>query len=298
MVDYEKPTERPEIGVFYGFDHVRFWVGNAKMTAAFYTSKLGFEYAAYQGLETGERDVCTHVVRNGEIKFCFQSPLNPGNKEFSAHIEKHGDGVKDVAFTVDDAAGIYNKAVERGATSISPPKEHKDENGSVIMASVGTYGDTIHTFVQRVDYKGPHLPGFKEHPNREALNDTMPAPKLEFIDHCVGNQPDGEMEAAASWYEKMLDFHRFWSVDDKMIHTNYSSLRSVVVADFDEKVKMPINEPANGMRKSQIQEFCEYYGGAGVQHIAMRTEDIITSINRMKARGLHFLEKIPDTYYD
>lgn len=172
--------------------------------------------------------------------------------EIANHLEKHGDGVRDVAFCVDDAAGIYKKAVERGAQSVHEPKETSDDNGSVIMASVKTYGDTIHTFVQRVNYKGPFLPGFKKHHMKEVLNEVLPIPALQYMDHCVGNQPDGEMEAAASWYEKMLDFHRFWSVDDKMIHTNYSSLRSVVVADFDENIKMPINEPANGMRKSQI----------------------------------------------
>ena len=242
--------------------------------------------------------MCTHVVRQNELTFAFQSPLNPDNAEFSAHHAKHGDGVKDVAFTVDDAAGIYTKAVERGATGVREPETLEDENGTVIVASVKTYGDTIHTFVQRVNYTGPFLPGFKEHTQREVLNGLVPVPELLYIDHVVGNQEDGEMEAVASWYEQMLDFHRFWSVDDKMIHTNFSSLRSVVMADFDEKIKMPINEPANGMKKSQIQEFCEYYGGPGVQHIAMRTESIIDTVTRMKARGVVFLDKIPDTYYD
>jgi len=190
------------------------------------------------------------------------------------------------------------KATERGATSVREPETIKDDSGEVIVASVRTYGDTIHTFVQRVDYKGAFLPGFRAHHLKEPINDLLPRPDLRYMDHCVGNQPDGEMEAAASWYEKMLDFHRFWSVDDKMIHTNYSSLRSIVVADFDENVKMPINEPANGMRKSQIQEYCDYYQGAGVQHIAMRTEDIVTTVERMKARGVEFLDKIPNSYYD
>jgi len=298
MVDYEKPTERPEIGVFYGFDHVVFWVGNAKQAASFYCSRMGFEYVAYQGLETGEREWCTHVVRQGDIVFAFKSPLNPDHKEFSEHHSKHGDGVKDVAFTVDDAAGIYNKAVSRGATSVREPTEMKDDNGAVLVASVKTYGDTIHTFVQRIDYKGPFLPGFREHHNKEAINRMMESPGLQFMDHCVGNQGEGEMEPAASWYEQMLDFHRFWSVDDKMMHTEYSALRSVVVADFDENIKMPINEPANGRRKSQIQEYVDYYGGAGVQHIALRTDDILTTVRRMKERGVEFLDKIPDAYYD
>lgn len=205
-----------------------------------------------QGLETGERQFCTHVVKNNELCFAFTSPLNPDHEEFSAHHAKHGDGVKDVAFTVDDAAGIYNKAVSRGAEGVREPETLTDENGSVIVASVKTYGDTIHTFVQRVDYTGPFLPGYRQHHLHEPLNGLVPVPELLYIDHCVGNQEDGEMEPVAQWYERMLDFHRFWSVDDKMIHTNYSSLRSTVMADFDEKVKMPINEPAAGMRKSQI----------------------------------------------
>lgn len=182
--------------------------------------------------------------------FALISPLNPGNDEFARELNQHGDGVKDVAFHVDDAAGIYQKAVSRGAKSVKAPETLKDENGSVIVASVQTYGDTIHTFVQRIDYQGPFLPGFKAHHLKEKFNKVMSPVGLDFIDHCVGNQPDLEMEAAASWYEKMLDFHRFWSVDDTMIHTEYSSLRSIVVADFDEVVKMPINEPAQGKRKS------------------------------------------------
>jgi 4-hydroxyphenylpyruvate dioxygenase len=213
---------------------------------------MGFEFHAYQGLETGNREYCTHVVSNGNVKFAFKSPLKPSDhEEFDAHHSKHGDGVKDVAFTVDDAAGIFQKAVERGAKAVMQPTTFKDgDDGFVVMSTVQTYGDTTHTFVQRDAYKGIFLPGYKAHPDVEAFNTIIEPPVLNFIDHCVGNQPDGEMEAAASWYEKMLDFHRFWSIDDKMLHTEYSSLRSVVVADFDEKVKMPINEPAEGKRKS------------------------------------------------
>lgn len=232
-----------------------------------------------------------------QIIFALTSPLNPGNKEFALELEKHGDGVKDVAFTVDDAAGIHNKAVERGAKSVKAPETLKDEHGTVIVASVQTYGDTIHTFVQRVDYTGPFLPGFKPHHYKEKFNDIAPIPDLLFIDHIVGNQPDMEMEPVAQWYERMLDFHRFWSVDDTMIHTEYSSLRSIVMADFDEVIKMPINEPAQGKRKSQIQEYVDYYAGAGVQHIALRTEDVITTVQRLADRGVEFLQ-VPETYYD
>eukprot|EP00347_Sterkiella_histriomuscorum_P014738 403359732 len=297
MVDYVKPTERPSIGTFYAFDHVKFHVGNAKQAASYYTTRFGFEYVAYQGLETGHRDYCTHVVRNGKILFAFTSPLNPGDKDFALELEKHGDGVKDVAFHVDDAAGIYTKAVERGAKSVRPPQTLEDENGKAIVASVQTYGDTVHTFVQRDNYTGPFLPGFRAHHYKEKFNSLVPIPELDFIDHCVGNQPDMEMEPVAQWYEKMLDFHRFWSVDDSMIHTEFSSLRSIVMADFDEVIKMPINEPAAGKRKSQIQEYVDYYSGAGVQHIALRTNDILTTVQRMADRGVEFLQ-VPDTYYE
>lgn len=296
-MEYEKPTERPEVGVFYGFDHVRFWVGNAKQAASFYTSRFGFEHVAYQGLETGERDYCTHVIRNNDIVYAFTTALQPGNETFYKELEVHGDGVKDVAFRVDDAKGIYEKAVSRGAKSVKEPEELKDEHGSVIVASVQTYGDTIHTFVQRVDYNGPFLPGFKKSEVQEPINELIEMPSFERIDHVVGNQPDLEMEPTAQWYEKMLDFHRYWSVDDSMIHTEYSALRSIVMCDFDEIVKMPINEPAPGKRKSQIQEYVDFYGGPGVQHIAMKTDDIIATIENMRKRGVEFLT-IPDTYYE
>lgn len=217
-MDYAKPTERPDIGIFLGFDHVTFWVGNAKQAASYYCSRLGFEYVAYQGLETGNRDFATHVVKNGAICFAFRSPLNPtGHEEFAAHHMTHGDGVKDVAFTVNDAAGIFHKAVSRGATPVMEPTKMEDENGEVLLSSVRTYGDTTHTFVQRDKYNGQFLPGFQPHFLSEPFNKVagLESPDLLFIDHCVGNQPDGEMEAAASWYEQMLDFHRFWSIDDK-----------------------------------------------------------------------------------
>lgn len=198
---------------------------------------------------------------------------------------------------VDDAAGIFNKAVERGAKAVKAPETLKDEFGSVIVASVRTYGDTNHTFVQRVDYTGPFLPGFRAHHLKEKFNEVMQPVKFEVVDHCVGNQPDLEMEAVAAWYEKMLDFHRFWSADDSVIHTEYSSLRSIVVADFDEVIKMPINEPANGKKKSQIQEYVDFYGGAGVQHIALKTENIIEAVTALTNRGVEFLT-IPDAYYE
>ncbi|KAM3138367.1 hypothetical protein pb186bvf_009453 [Paramecium bursaria] len=291
-------TQRPAGGKFLGFDHIHFWVGNALQAASFYVVRFGFNYYAYRGLETGEREVATHVIKNCEgTVFSFSSPYNSNNKEMNNHQSEHGDGVKDVAFRVEDAKALYDKAVSRGAISVLPPQELKDENGVVIIASVRTYGDTIHTFVQRDGYTGYFLPGFVKHPKNDKINDLLPPIKFEFVDHVVGNQALGEMEPITSWYEKMLDFHRFWSVDDSMIHTEYSSLKSIVVTDYDENVKMPINEPAHGRKVSQIQEYVNYYGGAGVQHIAIRTNNILEEIENLRARGTDFLS-IPDAYYD
>jgi len=304
-MDYTKPAQRPEIGQFFGFDHVVFWVGNAKQAASFYTARFGFEYFAYQGLETGERKIATHVVKKGKIIFAFSSSYGPyenGNQDpISEHLLKHGDGVKDMAFTVEDATKVHDLAVKRGAKSVSAPKKLTDEFGSVIVSSIATYGDSIHTFVQRKvdgeEYKGVFLPGFKEHFLKDPLNDILPETKLDIIDHIVGNQGENDMVPTADWYEKMLDFHRYWSIDDKTLHTEYSSLNSIVVADFDEVIKLPINEPAKGKRKSQIQEYVDYYVGAGVQHIALKTENIIEAVTALRKRGVEFLS-IPKSYYD
>jgi 4-hydroxyphenylpyruvate dioxygenase len=305
-MEYQKPTERPEIGKFFGFDHVVFWVGNAKQAASFYTSRFGFEFVAYQGLETGDRAKATHVVKKGKIIFAFSSSYGPydnQNKDdlMGQHLIKHGDGVRDMALTVEDAKHTHDVAVKRGAKSVLAPKTISDEFGSVVIASIQTYGDTIHTFVQRTvdgkEYKGVFLPGYKEHFLKDPLNEVLGDTKLGIIDHIVGNQYEKDMEPTANWYQEMLDFHRFWSIDDKMIHTTYSSLNSIVMADFDENIKLPINEPAKGQRKSQIQEYVDYYAGAGVQHIALKTENIIDAVSALRKRGVEFLP-IPKSYYD
>ncbi|KAF8933552.1 hypothetical protein BGZ47_010817 [Haplosporangium gracile] len=285
------------IGNYEGFDHVTFWVGNAKQAASFYTTRFGFKEIAYSGLETGSRDICSHVVQQDTITFVFKSPLNPNNKIFSDHLAVHGDGVKDVAFTVDDVHSIYTRAVEKGARSIQAPYELKDEHGSVWLATIATYGDTEHTFVQRNGYKGLFMPGFTLPRNKDPLEELLPVVGLNYIDHCVGNQPDGEMVQACEMYEQQLGFHRFWSVDDSQIHTQYSALRSIVMADPTDKVKMPINEPAAGKKKSQITEYCEYYGGAGVQHIALNTSNVIQAVSNLRARGMEFLS-VPSSYYE
>ena len=243
------------------------------------------------------------MVRQGKITFAFSSPLNPGGakvlgQDMNEHIALHGDGVKDVAFTVADCKAIFDSAVKRGAAVVQEPTEAKDEHGSVVIATVKTYGDTLHSFVERKAYAGAFLPGYRAvDPASDPLARITPAIGLDYIDHVVGNMPDKGMIPQVEWYERVLQFHRFWSVDDKQIHTAYSSLRSVVMASYDEKVKMPINEPAKGLRKSQIQEYVEYYGGAGVQHIALNTRNILHAISQLKARGADFLT-VPAAYYD
>jgi len=286
-------------GHYESYDHLKFYVGNALQAATWYVARCGFKQVAYKGLETGSREIVSHVVRQGDIIFEFTSALNPSGevaKKFSSELGRHGDAVKDVAFKVDDCRAIYNAAIERGAKSVMEPTETSDKDGSVVMATIETYGDVLHTFVERKNYNGCFLPGYRAVTEEDPLFKLAGDPKLSFIDHVVGNQPDLEMIPIVEWYEKVLGFHRFWSVDDKMIHTEYSSLRSIVVTDAEEKVKMPINEPAKGKRKSQIQEYVDYYGGAGVQHIALRSFDIIDSVTQLKARGLKFLQA-PKSYY-
>lgn len=296
MTTYTDKGAKPEAGRFLSFDHLTFYVGNAKQAASFYTTRMGFTPLGYQGLETGNRQYAKHAVKQNKIVFVFVSAYTTDDKEHGHHVMKHGDGVKDVAFEVEDIEAIFKFAKEKGAEVIKELWEETDEYGTVKFATIKTYGDTTHTFVDRSNYRGVFLPGFKTLP-KDVLLENLPAAKLDFIDHVVGNQPDLEMEGVAAWYERILQFHRFWSVDDSQIHTEYSALRSIVMANYEETVKMPINEPAKGKKKSQIQEYVEYYGGAGVQHIALNTSDIITAIRNLKARGMEFLT-IPASYYE
>ncbi|WP_372369244.1 4-hydroxyphenylpyruvate dioxygenase [Candidatus Uabimicrobium sp. HlEnr_7] len=274
-----------------GFDHVRFIVGNAKQAAYYYQSIFGFEQVAYEGLETGCRDQVTYVMKQNDVYFLLTSPLHAESK-LNEHIRLHGDGVQDIAYTVDNAQKAWEITTSRGAISIKEPHTIEDDHGKITMASIKSYGDVIHTFVQRDNYKG-FLPGFKTVESKTPVNPTG----LQFIDHIVGNQPDGDMEKIVSWYEKVFDFHRFWTADDKDISTDFTSLRSVVVASGNKKVKMPINEPAEGMKKSQIQEFVEFYSGAGVQHIAFSTDNIIETVKQLRQNGLDCLPT-PKIYYE
>jgi len=272
------------------------WVGNAKQAATFYISRMGFKRIGYRGLETGHRSIVSHLLCQNNVFIILSSPLSPDDQEMNAHLSRHGDGVKDIAFTVDNCRAVFERAVAGGAKVIREPWDESDQYGTVTMATIATYGDTVHTLVEKKNYTGAFLPGFKLIQENDPLESFGGKPNLLHIDHCVGNQPDGQMEPAVQWYEKVFGFHRFWSVDDSVIHTDYSSLRSIVMTDDDEVIKMPINEPANGKRKSQIQEYVEFYGGAGVQHVAFRVDNIIESIKSMRNRGLDFLPT-PSTYY-
>jgi 4-hydroxyphenylpyruvate dioxygenase len=298
--NYTDKGPKPDRGRFLRFDHVEWWVGNAKQAASFYCARLGFEPMAYMGLETGSRQVACHVVKQKDTIFVFKSAYEPDSeitKIMGAHMVRHGDGVKDVAFTVEDLDGIMEKCQEKGVKIVRDIWEESDAGGKVRFATVQTYGDTTHTFVERKGYEGLFLPGYKAPLNEDLLLKSLPKTGIYFVDHVVGNQPDLQMEDAAAWYERNLLFHRFWSVDDTQMHTDYSALRSIVMANYEETIKMPLNEPAPGKKKSQIQEYVDYYGSAGVQHIALRSFDIIASIENLRARGMVFLN-IPDSYYD
>jgi 4-hydroxyphenylpyruvate dioxygenase len=296
---------------YHGYDSVHWYVGNAKQAAAFYVTRMGFQRVAYRGLETGSRSVASHVVRNGDVTFILTSPLQSATsksatlskedrqylKEIHEHLEAHGDAVCDVAFRVDDARAIYEAAVKQGAQSVHPPKTISDDDGSVTFAKIRTYGDTTHTLIQRSAYHGIFLPGYRAVQETDPSSRYLPRVDLQMVDHCVGNQDWDEMDAACDYYEKTLGFHRFWSVDDKDICTDYSALQSVVMASPGEQIKMPINEPAKGIRKSQIEEYVDFYNGPGIQHIALRTDDIIRDVTNLKNRGIEFIT-VPDSYYE
>ncbi|KAI1799333.1 4-hydroxyphenylpyruvate dioxygenase [Daldinia bambusicola] len=298
---------------FQGYDHVTWWVGNAKQAASYYTTLFGFETVAYRGLETGSRYFTSHVVACGDIRFVFTSPVRsyaylPKDepitederkqlKEMHDHLERHGDAVRDVAFEVDSVEGVYNHAISQGAVSVQPPTLQLDkQHGDVLTAVIRTYGDTTHTLISRGNYKGPFLPGFQARSSPPSST-SLPRVNLARIDHCVGNQSWDDMAAACDFYERCLSFHRFWSVDDSQICTEFSALRSIVMSSANDLVKMPINEPAPGKKKSQIEEFVVFNSGPGVQHVALLTPDIVSAVSAMRARGVEFIA-VPDTYYE
>src|SRR3954465_401947 len=276
-----------------GWDHVELWVGNAKQSAYFYEHALGFRRTAYSGPETGVRDRASYLLEQGEIRLVLTTALREDH-EITHHHARHGDGVKDIALTVPDATEAYRQAVQRGARAVREPQKLEDEHGVIEIASIATYGDTIHTFVDRSGYEGGFLPGFVSvSVNGHAGGDAG----LVSIDHIGGNVELGRMDQWVEFYERVFGMTNILHFGDDQIQTEYSALMSKVMSDGAGKIKFPINEPAEGRRKSQIEEYIEFYGGAGAQHIAMATTDIVRTVETLKEHGMIFLDT-PDSYYD
>jgi 4-hydroxyphenylpyruvate dioxygenase len=276
-----------------GWDHVELWVGNAKQAAYFYEHAFGFTRIAYAGPETGVRDRASYVLGQGEIRFVLTSALREDH-EISLHVGRHGDGVKDIALTVPDATEAYRQAVQRGARGVAEPHTVDDELGTIEISSIRTYGDTVHSFVNRRGYEGPYMPGYKA---ASTNGQAKPGAGLLAIDHCVGNVELGRMDDWVEFYERVFGMTNILHFGDEQIHTEYSALMSKVMADGEGKIKFPINEPAEGKRKSQIEEYLEFNAGPGVQHVAMTTSNIVQTVSALKERGVVFLET-PDAYYE
>jgi len=275
-----------------GTDYVELYVGNAKQSAHFYKTAFGFQSEAYAGLETGAKDKVSYVLKQDKIRLVLTTPLNPDGP-INAHINKHGDGVKVVALWVDDATKSWEETTKRGARSFMEPTVEEDDQGHVVRSGIYTYGETVHIFVERKNYKGVFLPGYKvwkSHYNPEPVG-------LKFIDHMVGNVDWDEMNTWCEFYGKVMGFAQIISFDDKDISTDYTALMSKVMSNGNGRIKFPINEPAEGKKKSQIEEYLDYYNGPGVQHIAVATDDIVSTVSAMRARGVEFLY-VPETYYE
>jgi 4-hydroxyphenylpyruvate dioxygenase len=276
-------------------DHVRFFVGNARQSAYFYRNAFGFDVVAYKGLETGDRCEAGYVLRQGNITFVLTSSLRADHPE-NPRLMRHGDGVQDVALEVDDVTLAYQLAIEHGAVGVQPPTTHTDAHGIVETATIRTYGDTTHTFINRDHYTGVFMPGYaplEAHRYRAERPDCG----LVAIDHIVGNVEEGAMDEWVGYYEKVLGFSQLVHFDDKDISTEYTALMSKVVQGGAGRIKFPLNEPAEGRKKSQIEEYLEFYGGPGVQHIAMGTKDILATVKQLRENDVTFL-RVPDTYYE
>ncbi|WKD85168.1 4-hydroxyphenylpyruvate dioxygenase [Polaribacter huanghezhanensis] len=276
-----------------GTDYVEFYVGNAKQAAHFYKTAFGFQSLAYKGLETGSRDSVSYVLVQDKIRLVLTTPLN-SKSIINDHIVKHGDGVKVIALWVDDARSAYEETTKRGAKSYLEPTVETDEHGEIVKAGIYTYGETVHMFVERKNYKGTFMPGFQKW--ESDYNPTSVG--LKYIDHMVGNVGWNQMDVWVKWYEDVMGFENFLSFDDKQIHTEYSALMSKVMSNGNGRIKFPINEPAKAAKKSQIEEYLDFYEGSGVQHIAVATDDIIKTVSQLKARGIEFLPPPPQAYYD
>jgi 4-hydroxyphenylpyruvate dioxygenase len=276
-----------------GTDYIEFYVGNAKQAAYYYRAAFGMKLTAYRGPETGTRDRASYVVEQNKIRFVLTTPLQPDHP-VADHIKQHGDGVHEIAMWVDDADSAFRETTMRGARPYQMPTRSSDNNGEVCISSIAAYGETLHTFIERRNYHGPFLPGFV------AVNGDDPVSRpvgLKYIDHMVANVGWGEMNRWVDFYRDVMGFRLYQHFDDKDISTDYSALMSKVMANGNDRIKFPINEPAEGRKKSQIEEYLEYYKGPGVQHIAMATDDIIDTVSKLRAHGVEFL-RVPNTYYD
>jgi 4-hydroxyphenylpyruvate dioxygenase len=287
---------KPELGKDFlplnGTDYIELYVGNAKQAAHFYKTAFGFQNLAYAGPETGVKDRVSYVLVQNKMRLMLTTPLRSGS-EISVHHEKHGDGVKTLALMVDDAYDAYEQTIKRGARSYMEPVTLKDENGEVKLSGIHTYGEVVHVFVERKNYTGVFMPGFRKH--ESAYN---PGPTgLLYVDHCVGNVGWNQMNPWVKFYEDVMGFRNILSFDDKDISTEYSALMSKVMSNGNGFVKFPINEPAEGKKKSQVEEYLEFYEGEGTQHIAIATADIVSTVRQLMARGVEFL-KVPSSYYD
>jgi 4-hydroxyphenylpyruvate dioxygenase len=276
----------------HGTDYVEFYVGNAKQAAHFYKTAFGFQSLAYAGPETGMKDKVSYVIRQNKLTFVLTTPLRSGNP-IADHIYKHGDGVKVLALKVDDAARAFEETVKRGAKPYLETTVLKDDDGEVLLSGIHTYGDTVHLFVERKNYNGVFMPGFKKWESNYNPTETG----LLYVDHCVGNVGWNQMNPWVSFYEQVMGFKNILSFDDKDISTEYSALMSKVMSNGNGFVKFPINEPAEGKKKSQVEEYLDFYNGEGVQHVAIATNDIVKTVTELQKRGIEFLS-IPDSYYE
>jgi 4-hydroxyphenylpyruvate dioxygenase len=276
-----------------GTDYVEFYVGNAKQAAHYYMNAFGFQALAYAGPETGVKDRASYAIRQHKLTFVLTTPIR-GNNEIADHIYKHGDGVKFLALKVDDAKDAWEQTTARGAKSYKEPQALQDKDGEAVISGIHTYGDTVHLFIERKNYKGTFLPGFRKWENPWfAPTDTG----LEYVDHCVGNVGWNQMNPWVKFYEDVMGFRNILSFDDNDISTEYSALMSKVMSNGNGYVKFPINEPAEGKKKSQVEEYLEFYDGEGVQHVALATKDIVKTVTQLRSRGVEFLQ-VPTTYYD
>jgi 4-hydroxyphenylpyruvate dioxygenase len=290
-------AETRDVFPINGTDYIEFHVGNAKQASHYYRAAFGFQLVGYRGPETGVRDRASYLLQQGKIRFVLTTPIRPDlsplAREIADHIARHGDGVRDLALWVDDARDAFAKAVERGAEPVHEPRVMRDADGELVIAAIRTYGDTIHSLVERRNYHGLFIPGFVP----VAPHFQPDEVGLKYVDHCVGNVELGKMNVWVEFYARVMGFRNLLTFDDKDISTEYSALMSKVMANGNDRIKFPINEPAEGKKKSQIDEYLEFYGGPGVQHMALATDDIIATVTALRDRGVEFLS-VPTSYYD